>query len=282
MTDNANTNTTLSPPPVPANPGYNGNDNIHSVRVQKLAAMATGSVHGYTLYNKKDNQGSLIGNWVEERSLKDMTGVFRYKPWVSETTQTTTVYPDRAGGDFMPTFRRVFEHTEALDPADWTTHNQATHQKPDQRVGDLRTYVEEPETGVRGSARASKLQEEALSEPHEPFPVMDGETNYMGTFGVSAQMAVDAQQKGQRVMMTPDLAEQVQQDPTFLGESGILDKSFAMRTEADAPSAAGTSVPYYSDEAITLHSAKRERKTFFRDTTFTTPMTDPRKIVINE
>ena len=226
---------------------------------------------------------------MEERALKEQTGTFRYNQWVSETTQTSSVYPDRAVTDYMPTFRRVFEHREALAPAHWVTHNQATFQGPD-RVGDLRTYVPEPETGTRGKIRAEALQKRASTVEAEPFPLMDGVSNYTGTHGESAKMEAPAQQLGRRVMQTQDLVEQVSADPTFLGESGIVEKSRAERGLADtgtatAPVPAPATTPYYLDEPITLYSQDRaevDRKTFLRNTTFTTPMTEATKIVVNE
>ncbi len=80
----------------------------------------------FTSYNGcKDEAPVLVGNWYEERVLRDTTGVTR--------CQATGTRQPAAGGSSiytlrqddapeLPTFPRVMEHTQQLAPKQWQTH----------------------------------------------------------------------------------------------------------------------------------------------------------------
>ncbi|CAK4643766.1 hypothetical protein AeMF1_009689 [Aphanomyces euteiches] len=58
------------------------------------------------MYNKVDNQGALMGNWVEEEALRRDTGNSRYQTW----------NPKEGMGLTHP---RVIQHTEAVDTSEY-------------------------------------------------------------------------------------------------------------------------------------------------------------------
>ena len=76
--------------------------------------------HPFAEFNKCENQGTLVGNWVEEHALKDLTGSFRYKAWVDhKDVEGDSVYPKHLTASRMETFGRVFEHSDNL--VSWTS-----------------------------------------------------------------------------------------------------------------------------------------------------------------
>ena len=74
----------------------------------------------YREYNKEVNDSSanrtLVGNWVEERALKDNTDTGRYKLWANPDQDPralqTTFTKQTPRPDNSDTFRRVVAHSE--------------------------------------------------------------------------------------------------------------------------------------------------------------------------
>ena len=72
----------------------------------------------YREYNKEVGTGdrTLVGNWVEERALRDVAETGRYKLWANPDqdprAMQTTFTKQTPRPDNCDTFRRVFAHSE--------------------------------------------------------------------------------------------------------------------------------------------------------------------------
>lgn len=120
----------------------------------------------YREYNKECNETgdkTLVGNWVEERALRDTEETGRYKMWVNredgpdavQKTYTKKVMrPD--GGSNLDTFSRTQAHEEMVPTAFWMTSNEV----PDP---GYRTYIT-PAKGVREAALERRAQEAAAAQ----------------------------------------------------------------------------------------------------------------------
>ena len=85
----------------------------------------------YREYNKEVNPGgdkTLVGNWVEERALRDVLDTGRYKLWVGTTPeakefqQTFTKFTTRP--DVKGTYQRTVVHSDHTPAAEFITSNQ--------------------------------------------------------------------------------------------------------------------------------------------------------------
>jgi hypothetical protein len=68
----------------------------------------------FTLYNKYDAKGSLVGNWQEERVLQDYTGTHHRLPPNNKTLRKEggTLEDSLAAAAPMDSYLRTIEHTE--------------------------------------------------------------------------------------------------------------------------------------------------------------------------
>ena len=87
----------------------------------------------YREYNKEVNakNETLVGNWVEERALKDQIGTGRYAMWVNNgdeksvataKQQTFTKFTTRP--DALDTFSRTLAHSDHTPSAEYSTNNE--------------------------------------------------------------------------------------------------------------------------------------------------------------
>merc|ERR1712146_821062 len=90
-------------------------------------------------YNKCDNTGCLIGNWVEERVLNENTGETRYRRWEDsigeEGPRDDSIVGTRwtKGGekaDQNDSYTRCFLHRDREEYADAKTFNESTYTDP--------------------------------------------------------------------------------------------------------------------------------------------------------
>ena len=82
------------------------------------------------------------------------------------------MYPTQVKMKQMPTFKRVFEHTDNLAACDWKTHNSET-------FGEVQgQYQNSQKHGKRASRQMAKLMELARQEPaDEPKRMTFATTN---------------------------------------------------------------------------------------------------------
>jgi len=126
----------------------------------------------YREYNKEVGTGdkTLVGNWVEERSLRGDLESGRYKLWANpspdprapqQTFTKQTMRPDNAD-----TFRRTIAHSDHLPAEQWITSNQ---------VPDPGTCIyTKPEKGAREKLleeRAMALAKEESASELMPQPI---------------------------------------------------------------------------------------------------------------
>ena len=84
----------------------------------------------YREYNKEVGTGdkTLVGNWVEERALRDVVDTGRYKLWVNPKAdpkaaqETFTKFTTRP--DTLDTYRRTVVHSDHTPSAEFMTSNQ--------------------------------------------------------------------------------------------------------------------------------------------------------------
>ena len=114
----------------------------------------------YREYNKEVGTGdkTLVGNWVEERALRDVIDTGRYKLWVNSTTdpkahqQTFTKFTTRP--DVVDTYRRTVVHSDHTPSGEFITSNQV----PDPGYA---VYVY-PEKGAREALLEQRARELAV------------------------------------------------------------------------------------------------------------------------
>ncbi|KAL0029303.1 hypothetical protein WJX79_008955 [Trebouxia sp. C0005] len=183
------------------------------------------------LYNKPEHRHTLVGNWQEEQKLLETTGNHRYKPW-TKTEDGSPLYATRQDKpEQLPTFERVFAHSERLDSKDWKSQSQATYRSSQQCAKDPALYIDHPVAGIRTQLdMEAMLAEAATVAEAAPLPPQY-QTNYREEF---QNCGPSTARLGQRVMKTQDGTGDVCRDHTFLAESGMLPKAQADRV---APSA---------------------------------------------
>mmetsp|Transcript_26845 Transcript_26845/g.69016 ORF Transcript_26845/g.69016 Transcript_26845/m.69016 type:complete len:208 (-) Transcript_26845:473-1096(-) len=182
----------------------------------------------YDTYNKKDDQGCLIGNWVEERALQDTTGTFRHK----FDDPNPRFVRSQMRPDEEDTHARTIFHTNREEAGALETANQNRYADPKvigQDAGKGLAYKAELK-GARakmmekGFLEAAKQVEE---EEVEGAGVTLSEERFLeSTTGTAFRGAVaDPEEVGRRIMKTQDMepipAESV--DVTFLRENNLRD-----------------------------------------------------------
>ena len=122
----------------------------------------------YREYNKEVGTGdkTLVGNWVEERALRDAIDTGRYKLWVNTTSdpkekqKTFTKFTTRP--DVSATYQRTVVHSDHTPAAEFMTSNQV----PDPGYS---VYVN-PEKGAREALLEKRALE--LSVVRDPARAM--------------------------------------------------------------------------------------------------------------
>ncbi|DBB01214.1 hypothetical protein WJX77_005176 [Trebouxia sp. C0004] len=178
------------------------------------------------LYNKPEHRHTLVGNWQEEQKLLETTGNHRYKPW-TKTDGGSPLYATRQDKpEQLPTFERVFAHSERLDSKDWKSQSQATYRSSQQCAKDPALYNDIPVAGIRTQLEMEAMLAEASTVAEAaPLPPQY-QTNYQEEFQFCGPNTV---RLGQRIMKTQDGTGDVCRDHTFLAESGMLPKAQADR-----------------------------------------------------
>eukprot|EP00195_Chlamydomonas_chlamydogama_P015010 CAMPEP_0202909992 /NCGR_PEP_ID=MMETSP1392-20130828/50783_1 /ASSEMBLY_ACC=CAM_ASM_000868 /TAXON_ID=225041 /ORGANISM="Chlamydomonas chlamydogama, Strain SAG 11-48b" /LENGTH=274 /DNA_ID=CAMNT_0049599937 /DNA_START=124 /DNA_END=948 /DNA_ORIENTATION=+ len=265
--------------------------------------------HPYTNYNKTpvDTAPTLIGNWVEERALKEATGTTRYETWVEKPTPSqtqTSIFATRQDrGVDEPTHPRVIEHSEQTDKANWTTMYRNTYQTPKDRPL-LQDYKQLSNMGPRERRELEALMREAEQLPPEVMHTLTGppvpqtlDSTYRAHFDEKDQTGLMI---GARVMKDPD-GRPTRRDPTFLAETQIMQKSNAdriLKEEAVAAGATQTLLLPNPDIPITIYSESvaggqygstfngtrpmSNVLPFNKFTNFSKPMSEYNKVVIDE
>ncbi|GLC39037.1 hypothetical protein PLESTB_001286400 [Pleodorina starrii] len=266
--------------------------------------------HPYQSYNKQEDVPTLIGNWVEERHLKDLTGVARNvgaTETLKDTMSTASRSPSRAraqGNTLLATHPRVVEHVQAqTHPADWQSTLQASYRPPsEQRVAGM--YANLPKMGPRERLLAEQLMKEAQELPPEVAATVNGHPLPVTTASVYGadfmQHDLTGVQVGTKVTKDPNGRPAVR-DPTFLAETNIMAKQVADRLMVDKGREAGardTTLLPNPEVPVTIYTEAVAKQTyggvfpgtttlnsnspFGKSTNFTKPMSDYSKIVVDE
>lgn len=212
----------------------------------------------YREYNKEVGTGdrTLVGNWVEERALRDVIKTGRYKLWVDPTAdgnvkqQTFTKFTTRP--DSLDTYRRTVVHSDHTPAAEYITSNNV----PDPGYS---VYVN-PNKGAREQMLERRAMELAAqtnqSEPELP-------PQYQSTY---KQDFIDkelpgAETLGRRVMMTQNMKDiKGAGDGLWRKEHDIVARHLVTEGTEAGP-----------NQAFTM-SGVRPARSFGKDATFSTPI----------
>ncbi|PNH05922.1 hypothetical protein TSOC_007785, partial [Tetrabaena socialis] len=224
----------------------------------------------FARYNKQDEAPTLIGNWVEERNLKEMTGTTR-------NMGATQVL-----------------HDTFADSAEKTTRSrgntlQATHPRVIEHV-----YAQTMAEAMMREAR--ELPEEVQATLSGPAVPVTTESVYGGDFKSYDLTGLSV---GARVMKDPD-GRAATRDPNFLAESSMMEKQSVdriMEASARLAGARDTALLPNPDVPITLYTEAVANKTYggvFPGTTtlngaspfgkasnFTKPISEYNKVVVD-
>jgi len=158
----------------------------------------------YREYNKEVGTGdkTLVGNWVEERALRDTIKTGRYHLWANPDPdpkapqQTFTKFTTRP--DSLDTYNRTLVHSDHTPPAEFATSNMPTD--PGYAV-----YVN-PQKGVRTALLEKRAMELAQSSApvEEALPPQFFSTTQCDF--VPKDLPAPAEM-GRRVMMTQNMED---------------------------------------------------------------------------
>ena len=217
----------------------------------------------YREYNKEVGTGdkTLVGNWVEERALRDTISTGRYKLWVDTTSdgrahQTTyTKFTTRP--DSLDTYQRTLVHSDHTPSTEYCT----TPNVPDPGYA---VYVN-PSKGSRTAlleARAKELA--AYSEPAEPVLPPQYQTTHRQDYLPKDLPSVDTM--GRRVMMTQNGAD-IKGAGDFLWrkEGGVVHRHLVEEGGGAGP-----------EQTFTMHGMKPARA-FGKNTSFSQPIYEYQK-----
>lgn len=209
-------------------------------------------------YNKEVGTGdkTLVGNWVEERALRESVETGRYKMWTNPDPdpkaqqQTFTKFTTRP--DTLDTYRRTVVHSDHTPSDEFLTSNQV-------RDPGYAVYVN-PAKG----ARERLLEERAYSEakantPAEPVLPPQYQSTYKQDFTSKDLPASDS--LGRRVMMTQNMQDiKGAGDGLWRKESNTVSRHLVVeRTEGE---------PNQTFTQSGTHAAR----SFGKDATFSTPI----------
>jgi len=167
-----------------------------------------GSMTYYREYNKEvlDKNETLVGNWVEERALRDQIGTGRYALWVNTgdeksvanvKQQTFTKFTTRP--DALDTFSRTLAHSDHTPSAEYATNN-------DVKDPGYAKYVN-PGIGAREKLLVERARQLAKSE--EVGTMGELPSNYQSTHrqDYTSLELPPAESLGRKVMMTQNMID---------------------------------------------------------------------------
>jgi len=156
-------------------------------------------------YNKEVGTGdnTLVGNWVEERALRDMVETGRYKQWVNPSgdplAPQKTYHRLEPRPDTLDTYRRTVVHSDHTPSEDYETTNEFAAKAKS-------AYVYPPkgarEALLEERARALAARSVTRTEPELPPQY---QTTYKQDF-VDKELPA-SETLGRRVMMTQNMAD---------------------------------------------------------------------------
>lgn len=213
----------------------------------------------YREYNKEVNGGggdkTLVGNWVEERALRDVVETGRYKLWVNPSEdaktfqQTFTKFTTRP--DVQGTYQRTVVHSDHTPSAEFITSNQV----PD--PGYAKYFY--PPKGAREAMLEKRARELAVTTPSEPELPPQYQTTHKQDF-VSKDLP-EASTLGRRVMLTQNMEDiKGAGDGLWRKEHDIVSRHLHLEATNAGP-----------NQTFTMTGVKPARA-FGKDATFSTPI----------
>jgi len=192
-----------------------------------------GTMTYYREYNKEvlDKNDTLVGNWVEERALRDQIGTGRYALWVNTgdeksvaTNKQKTFTKFNTRPDAHDTFERTLAHSDHTPSAEYCTNN-------DVRDPGYARYVN-PGVGAREKLLVQRAA--ALAKDEEDGTIGELPSNYQSThrqdFG---QLELPpAESLGRKVMMTQNMIDiKGAGDGLWRKEAGLTAKNLFIEGE---------------------------------------------------
>uniref|UniRef100_A0A7S3C0Z2 Uncharacterized protein n=1 Tax=Haptolina ericina TaxID=156174 RepID=A0A7S3C0Z2_9EUKA len=183
----------------------------------------------YREYNKEVGTGdkTLVGNWVEERALRDNIKTGRYQIWTDTTSdpkapqKTYSKFTTRP--DTLDTLQRTMAHSDHLPPSEFVTSNQVT-------PSAYAVYVK-PEKGVREQLLEQRAKELALASGPEPEQMP---SQFFSTTKQDfvAKDLPPVSELGRRVMMTQNMEDiKGAGDGLFRKEHDIVARHLVLEAE---------------------------------------------------
>ncbi|KAG8469762.1 hypothetical protein KFE25_006217 [Diacronema lutheri] len=183
-------------------------------------------------YNKVDvHESTLVGNWHEERALKQMTGQMRSTQWVAPSSEAHQGDAEpmrtkmKGHPDLQDTTMRVFFHSDYVEPKDFKPASQMFREDPwrtyeDKGVGARTALMQRR---ARELAAAQLAAEEAAAAAAQTQLEVDarGLSEARASFVGAMPARGDDPSRGKRIMKTQDGAP-ARRDPLFLVEHGVL------------------------------------------------------------
>lgn len=198
----------------------------------------------YREYNKEVGTGdkTLIGNWVEERALRDAIDTGRYKLWSNpdpdpkapqETFSKFCVRPDT-----LDTYRRTLTHGDHVPAGEFKTSNADCD--PGYAV-----YTN-PEKGAREQMLEKRARELAqVVPPSQDFPSQLQSTNRQD---YTPKDLPDVDTLGRRVMMTQNMVDiKGAGDGLFRKEQDIVARNLVV----EATATTSNTTPFYKNSTFT-------------------------------
>jgi len=215
----------------------------------------------YREYNKEVGTGdkTLVGNWVEERALRDSIKTGRYALWANpdpdpKAAQATfTKFTTRP--DTLDTYSRTVVHGDHVPPAEWITSNQV--------IDPGYAKYKNPDTGVRTALMEKRAQElaAATAAPAETLPYQYYSTTRQDFVAKDLPPAAEL---GRRVMMTQNMDDiKGAGDGLWRKEHDMVARHLGREAGEDDPKNM-SSKPYYNTTSGGLG----------KNATFSTPITE--------
>jgi len=213
----------------------------------------------YREYNKEVGTGdkTLIGNWVEERALREDLDTGRYKHWVNTSTdprekqKTFTKFTTRP--DVDGTYQRTVVHSDHTPSAEFITSNQV----PDPGYCVYQTKGK----GAREALLEQRARElAAQSAPVEPELPPQYQSTYRQDYLSKDLPAAEA--LGRRVMMTQNMEDiKGAGDGLWRKEANVIKRSAYVE-----------STDFVPGQVLTGGGFMKPARSFGLDATFSTPI----------
>ncbi|KAL1504125.1 hypothetical protein AB1Y20_010535 [Prymnesium parvum] len=219
----------------------------------------------YREYNKEVGTGdkTLVGNWVEERALRDEIRTGRYQLWANPdpdpkaTQKSFTKFTTRP--DALDSYYRTIVHSDHVPAYEFTTSNQAT--------GPGYAVYKNPEKGVRTSLLEQRAHE--LAKASAPTPEFMP-AQYLSTTkeDFTVKDLPPGEELGRRVMMTQNMEDiKGAGDGVWRKEKNIIPQHTILH--------AGPKVPMSGEQMTkdaSANSSFKPSSSFARNSDFTTPI----------